>query len=91
MDKDLTKLIEPLKTSSIKLPIIKSFDEKGFLINNQIFNHHISIVDNLIKPLNLQNVQLDENVFTFIESLNKKPEILLLGVGKIHEKPELKM
>ena len=91
MDRKITQIIEPLKSNFNKLPIIKNYNNKSFLIDGQEYKHHITIDKNTVKPFFIQSKNIIEDIIFYLESLERKPEIFLLGLGKAPENPEFEI
>ena len=87
MTEEKTQMVDLLKASKQKSTIIKNHSEKGFLVDKKLYNHSI-IIDNFsVLKWDLNNSLLNESDFSFLEGLEKFPELLLIGVGKKINEP----
>lgn len=87
MSEDKTQIIDLLKTSNKKPTVIKNHSEKGFLVDNKLYQHSIIIDAFSVRKWKLRNNKIEESDFNFLDNLNSYPELVLLGVGSIIEEP----
>ena len=91
MDRNPTHIVEPLKSNLSKLPIIKNYNSESFLIDGHEYRNHITIDQNEVKPFFIHNKDIIEDLIFYLESIERRPEIFLLGLGKSLENPEFKI
>ena len=87
MSEDKTQIIDLLKTSNKKPTVIRNHSEKGFLVDNKLYQYSIIIDAFSVREWKLRNNKIEESDFNFLDNLNSYPELVLLGVGNIIEEP----